>query len=62
MKLLSMTASRLWRNVASTDDFAVEAVGVYFDFSAKSLKGMRLRAMWRLYQFCRKEQFDVVMM
>jgi glycosyltransferase involved in cell wall biosynthesis len=33
---------------------------VYFDFSAKSLKGMRLRAMWRLYQFCRKEQFDVV--
>lgn len=33
---------------------------VYFEFSDKSLKGMRLRAMWRLYQFCRKEKFDVV--
>lgn len=33
---------------------------VYFEFSDKSLKGMRLRAMWRLYQFCRKEKFDAV--
>ncbi|MDB5980801.1 MAG: glycosyl transferase, group 1 [Pseudomonas sp.] len=33
---------------------------VYFDFADKSLKGLRLRAMWRLYQFCRKEKFDVV--
>jgi len=33
---------------------------VYFDFSDKSLKGLRLRAMWQLYQFCRKEKFDVV--
>lgn len=33
---------------------------VYFEFSDKSLKGMRLRVMWRLYQFCRKEKFDVV--
>ncbi|UVJ44443.1 glycosyltransferase [Pseudomonas sp. LS1212] len=33
---------------------------VYFDFSDKALKGMRVRAMWRLYQFCRKEKFDVV--
>ena len=33
---------------------------VYFEFSDKSLKGMRLRAMWALYKFCRKEQFDVV--
>ncbi|NVZ25077.1 glycosyltransferase family 4 protein [Pseudomonas gingeri] len=33
---------------------------VYFEFSDKSLKGMRLRAMWQLYKFCRKEQFDVV--
>lgn len=36
------------------------ARSVYFEFSDKSLKGMRLRAMWRLYQFCRKEKFDVV--
>lgn len=33
---------------------------VYFEFSDKQLKGLRLRAMWRLYQFCRVEQFDVV--
>ncbi len=33
---------------------------VYFEFSDKSLKGMRIRAMWALYKFCRKEQFDVV--
>lgn len=33
---------------------------VYFQFSDKQLKGMRLRAMWNLYKFCRAEQFDVV--
>ena len=33
---------------------------VYFEFSDKSLKGMRLRAMWQLYKFCRREKFDVV--
>lgn len=33
---------------------------VYFEFSDKALKGMRIRAMWALYKFCRKEQFDVV--
>ncbi|MEB0007788.1 glycosyltransferase [Pseudomonas sp. MH9.2] len=33
---------------------------VYFEFPEKSLKGLRLRAMWRLFWFCRKEQFDVV--
>ena len=33
---------------------------VYVEVSDKSLKGMRLRAMWALYKFCRKEQFDVV--
>nr|BFE91975.1 hypothetical protein GCM10020185_25110 [Pseudomonas brassicacearum subsp. brassicacearum] len=25
-------------------------------FSDKALKGMRLRAMWQLYQFCRREK------
>lgn len=33
---------------------------VYFEFSDKALKGMRLKALWRLYQFCRRERFDVV--
>lgn len=33
---------------------------VYFEFSDSSLKGMRLKAMWQLYRFCRREKFDVV--
>ena len=36
------------------------ARSVYFEFADKQLKGLRLRAMWQLYQFCRAEQFDVV--
>ena len=33
---------------------------VYFEFADKQLKGLRLRAMWQLYRFCRAERFDVV--
>ena len=33
---------------------------VYFNFADKQLKGLRLRAMWQLYRFCREERFDVV--
>ncbi len=33
---------------------------VYFEFSDAQLKGMRIRAMWRLFQYCRSERFDVV--
>ncbi len=33
---------------------------VYFEFSDAQLKGLRIRALWTLYQFCRAEQFDVV--
>ncbi len=33
---------------------------VYFDFSDAQLKGARLRALWRLFRFCREERFDVV--
>jgi len=33
---------------------------VYFQFKDKQLKGLRLRAMWTLYRFCREEGFDVV--
>lgn len=33
---------------------------VYFEFSTKNLRGLRLKVLWRLYQFCRKERFDVV--
>jgi glycosyltransferase involved in cell wall biosynthesis len=33
---------------------------VYFGLSDRQLKGMRIRAMWHLYQYCRRERFDVV--
>lgn len=33
---------------------------VYFEFPDKALKGMRLKASWKLFQFCRREKFDVV--
>lgn len=31
---------------------------VYFGFSNAQLKGLRLRVLWRLYRFCRRERFD----
>ena len=33
---------------------------VYFDFPNSALSGWRLKLMWTIYRFCRKEKFDVV--
>ncbi|QEU06310.1 glycosyltransferase [Pseudomonas oryzihabitans] len=33
---------------------------LYFEFSERSLKGLRLGVMWRLYRFCKSQGFDVV--
>ncbi|MEN5092802.1 glycosyltransferase [Pseudomonas protegens] len=55
-----VTAAFLRGRPGPNDPVSRAAHSVYFEFSDKSLKGMRLRAMWRLYQFCRKEKFDVV--
>ena len=33
---------------------------VYFDFPNSALSGWRVKLMWTIYQFCRKEKFDVV--
>ncbi|MEO8411047.1 MAG: glycosyltransferase, partial [Propionivibrio sp.] len=33
---------------------------VFFDFGRSALKGMRLKLMWRIYEFCRNRKFDVV--
>lgn len=32
----------------------------YFNFSKKSLKGLRLSATFQLWKYCRKQQFDVI--
>ncbi|APC19994.1 glycosyltransferase [Pseudomonas protegens] len=55
-----VTAAFLRGRPGPNDPVSRAAHSVYFEFSDKSLKGMRLRAMWRLFQFCRKEKFDVV--
>ncbi|NBF07444.1 glycosyltransferase [Pseudomonas sp. Fl4BN1] len=55
-----VTAAFLKGRPGPADPVSRAAHSVYFDFSDKSLKGMRLGAMWRLYQFCRREKFDVV--
>ncbi|WP_025130427.1 glycosyltransferase family 4 protein [Pseudomonas sp. PH1b] len=55
-----VTAAFLRGRPGPSDPVSRADHSVYFEFSDKSLKGMRLRAMWRLYQFCRKEKFDVV--
>ncbi|RBJ81533.1 glycosyltransferase [Pseudomonas sp. MWU12-2534b] len=55
-----MTAAFLRGRPGPADPVSRADHSVYFEFSDKSLKGMRLRAMWRLYQFCRQEKFDVV--
>lgn len=32
----------------------------YFNLSESNMKGLRLLALWKLYQFCKKNAFDVV--
>lgn len=39
---------------------SVAARSIYFDFSQSELKGLRIKALLRLYKFCRAESFDVV--
>jgi glycosyltransferase involved in cell wall biosynthesis len=55
-----VTAAFLRGRPGHADPVSRAAKSVYFEFSEKSLKGLRLLAMWRLYRFCRKEKFDVV--
>ncbi|MBU0903206.1 MAG: glycosyltransferase [Gammaproteobacteria bacterium] len=33
---------------------------IYFGFSQSDLKGLRLRALWRLLRLCREQRYDVV--
>lgn len=33
---------------------------VYFDLKESETKGLRLRALWKLYRYCRQARFDVV--
>lgn len=55
-----VTAAFLRGRPAAGEPVSRAAASVYFEFSDKALKGLRLRAMWQLYKFCRKNKFDVV--
>lgn len=45
-----------------TGDEAISCAdqSIYFEFTEKQLKGLRITALWTLYQYLKKEQFDVV--
>ena len=49
-----VTAAFLRGKPAPGEPVSRAAKSVYFEFSDKSLKGLRLRAMWQLYKFCRR--------
>lgn len=34
---------------------------IYFEFTNKQLKGLRLSALWKLYKYLKEERFDVVL-
>lgn len=36
------------------------ARSIYFGFTQSDLKGLRLRALWRLFRLCREQRYDVV--
>ena len=36
------------------------ARSIYFGFRQSDLKGLRLRALWRLFRLCREQRYDVV--
>lgn len=42
------------------DKESVADRSIYFQFKSKQLKGLRLKAMWQLYQHIKQEQYDVV--
>lgn len=42
------------------DPISCADASIYFEFTDKQLKGLRVFALWRLYKYLKKEQFDVV--
>ncbi|QAX81570.1 glycosyltransferase [Candidatus Pseudomonas adelgestsugas] len=55
-----VTATFLRGRPGPTEPVSRAAKSAYFELSNSALKGLRLRAMWQLYKFCRREKFDVV--
>ena len=55
-----VTSGYLRGKPAIGDPVSKAARSVYFEFSDSQLSGLRLRALWRLYLFCREQRFDVV--
>ena len=56
-----ITTAFLKKKPSPGDQLSAADRSVYFDFSSKQLKGLqRYLALYRLYRFCKKNQFDVV--
>lgn len=45
---------------AEGEPISCAAQSIYFGFTDKQLKGLRITALWTLYKYLKKEQFDVV--
>ncbi len=43
-----------------TSSKQVSTKAKYFNFNKKETKGLRLKALWQLFKYCRQEQFDVI--
>ncbi|QIB52987.1 glycosyltransferase family 4 protein [Pseudomonas sp. OIL-1] len=39
---------------------SVAEESMYFNFSERDLKGLRLKALWKIYWYCKENSFDVV--
>lgn len=55
-----VTSAYLRGKPAPGEPISKAAHSCYFEFSDDDLSGLRLKALWRLYRFCREQRFDVV--
>lgn len=45
-------------NPIDNKNFSPEAK--YFNFNKKETKGLRIKALWQIFKYCHKEQFDII--
>ncbi|AMB87424.1 glycosyltransferase [Pseudomonas agarici] len=55
-----VTSGFLSGRPAQGEPVSVASHSHYFELPESALKGVRLKAMWRIYRYCREQQFDVV--
>ncbi len=55
-----VTSAYLKRKPQSGDIVSASEHQKYFNFTSKQMKGLRLIPMWKLWKYCRKEKFDII--